>query len=128
VVFKLERERPPTAIHQNILYYVKGKNIRGLDLSTQKDVPLAGIVRGLPGQYPPPRALSYNPADNSLLMTSDTEGGMYAIHGLPKDLKAAALPVSYNQKKGSGGTALWIARNKFAVFDKATQVRILWGS
>ena len=70
VVFKLERERPPMAIHQNLLYYVKGKNIRGLDLTTQKDVPLAAFARGLPGQSPPPRALSYNPADNSVLMTS----------------------------------------------------------
>jgi coatomer protein complex subunit alpha (xenin) len=80
IVFKLERERPPLALHQNLLYYVKGKNIRGLDLGTVsnnsmtttgfKDVPLVALARGLPGQFPPPKAMSYNPADHSLLMTS----------------------------------------------------------
>ena len=39
LVFKLERERPAYAVHQNILYYVKDRNLRKLDFTTSKDVP-----------------------------------------------------------------------------------------
>lgn len=32
-----------------------------------------------------PRTLSYNPAENAILMTYDAEGGSYELHILPKD-------------------------------------------
>ncbi|VDD80775.1 unnamed protein product [Mesocestoides corti] len=37
VVFKLERERPAWTIHRDILYYVKGKQLRKLDFTATKD-------------------------------------------------------------------------------------------
>jgi coatomer protein complex subunit alpha (xenin) len=37
IVFKLERERPAFATHQNILYYVKERYLRKLDFNTSKD-------------------------------------------------------------------------------------------
>ena len=38
LIFKLERERPAFAVHQNILYYVKERYLRKLDFNTSKDV------------------------------------------------------------------------------------------
>lgn len=37
IVFKLERERPAFAAHQNILYYVKERYLRKLDFNSSKD-------------------------------------------------------------------------------------------
>ena len=122
VVFKMERERPAMTVFKNILYYVKDKHIRAHDLATKGDVPVVVVHRGLPGQYPPPRALSFNAAENSLLLTSDAEGGMYTMHSLPKTLTGEIANSTFDAKRGSGGTALFIARNKFAIHDKATQV------
>lgn len=38
IIFKLERERPAFAVHQNLLYYVKERYLRKLDFNTSKDV------------------------------------------------------------------------------------------
>ena len=38
IIFKLERERPAFAVHQNLLYYVKDRYLRKLDFTTSKDV------------------------------------------------------------------------------------------
>lgn len=40
IVFKLERERPAYAVHNNILFYVKDRYLRKLDFSTSKDNPV----------------------------------------------------------------------------------------
>ena len=37
VIFKLERERPAHALAGNLLYYVKEKYLRKLDLTTSRD-------------------------------------------------------------------------------------------
>ena len=38
IIFKLQRERPASAVHQNVLYYVKERFLRKLDFTTSKDV------------------------------------------------------------------------------------------
>jgi len=38
IIFKLERERPAFAVHQNVLYYVKERYLRKLDFNTSKDI------------------------------------------------------------------------------------------
>lgn len=40
IVFKLERERPAYAVHNNILFYVKDRYLRKLDFSSSKDNPV----------------------------------------------------------------------------------------
>jgi coatomer protein complex subunit alpha (xenin) len=45
IIFKLERERPAFAVHQNLLYYVKERHLRRLDFNTSKDV-AAMQIRG----------------------------------------------------------------------------------
>jgi coatomer protein complex subunit alpha (xenin) len=45
IVFKLERERPVYAVVGNLLYYVKEKYLRRLEMTTSKDVPLMQLRR-----------------------------------------------------------------------------------
>ena len=35
IVFKIERERPPFCVHENLVYYVKERQLRRLDLNTK---------------------------------------------------------------------------------------------
>lgn len=49
IVFKLERERPAFAVHNNVLYYVKDKFLRQLDFNTSKDVAVMQIRGGIKG-------------------------------------------------------------------------------
>lgn len=41
-----------------------------------------------------PRSLSYNPAENAVLLGSDAENGSYELYIVPKDSKGEACPVS----------------------------------
>ena len=41
-----------------------------------------------------PRTMSYNPADNAVLITSDAEGGSYELYVIPKDHRGDPAPVS----------------------------------
>lgn len=40
IVFKLERERPAYAVHNNVLFYIKDRFLRKLDFTTSKDQPV----------------------------------------------------------------------------------------
>ena len=55
IVFKLERERPVYAVVENLVYYVKDKYLRRLEITTSKDIPLMQL-RGY-------RIDIYKPAD-----------------------------------------------------------------
>ena len=58
VIFKLERERPAHAMSGNILYYVKEKYLRKLDLTTSRDTAVMQIRAGRSPVY----SMSYNQA------------------------------------------------------------------
>ena len=70
VVFKLERERPAYDIHNDMCFYVSNKTVRAYNFENATDVPMVNIKRGQPGQAPPPRTLSFNPAENSVLIST----------------------------------------------------------
>ncbi|EFJ41149.1 hypothetical protein VOLCADRAFT_77684 [Volvox carteri f. nagariensis] len=119
IVFKLERERPACATHGNTLYYVKDRYLRTYDFATQRDNPLMSIRRaGSAGANQGPKTLAYNPAENALLITSDVEGGSYELYAIPKE--AARGDTAPEAKRGLGTSAVFIARNRFAVLDKST--------
>jgi len=77
IVFKLERERPAYAVHGTTLFYVKERYLRTYDFANARDNPLISIRRpGATGTSSAgPRTLSYNPAENAVLLCSDAEGG-----------------------------------------------------
>ncbi|KAI8979742.1 coatomer protein alpha subunit [Mycotypha africana] len=121
IVFKLERERPAFQVHNNELYYVKNNILHIHDFPSTADQEVLS-VRKLGSQFVAPRTLSYNPAERAVLLTSPYEGGTYELYRLPKSLGGTLQEPSDESMKGSGFAALFIARNRFAVFDKTNQM------
>jgi coatomer protein complex subunit alpha (xenin) len=125
IVFKLERERPAFSLSGNQLFYVKDKVVRMADLTTGTNHGICS-VRKLGSQWVQPRTLSYNPAERAVLLTTQSaENGQYELVALPKTEGAQAgdgKDVASDGKKGTGSSAIFVARNRLAVLDKAGQV------
>lgn len=120
MVFKLERERPASAIYQNQLFYItKEKNVRSYDFSKNIESPSMLSLKKLGSPWVPPRTLSYNPAERAILVTSPADNGIYELVNLPRDASGAVEPT--DMKKGQGNSAIFVARNRFAVFSQAVQ-------
>jgi len=116
VVFKLERERPAHAIAGNILYYVKEKYLRKLDFTTSRDT---AVMQMRGGSRSPVYAMSYNAAENAVLLSTrapNAENSIYDLYVIPEDGDSSHATEG---KRSSGLTAIWVARNRFAVLDKS---------
>ena len=114
IVFKLERERPAYAQHQGTLYYVKDRYLRAYDYGSNRDNPLISVRSARGGHSAAPRSMSYNPAENAVLVNFDVDGGGYELHMLPKGPTGEAV----DSRRGTGSSAVFVARNRFAVLDK----------
>jgi len=116
VIFKLERERPAHALSGNLLYYVKEKYLRKLDFTTSRDTAVMQLRAGRSPVY----SMSYNQAENSVLLctrASNSENSTYDLYSMPKE-ENSSNPDAPEGKRSSGLTAIWVARNRFAVLDK----------
>ncbi|GAA6015320.1 hypothetical protein JCM10207_008947 [Rhodosporidiobolus poonsookiae] len=121
IVFKLDRERPAFSTHGNTLFYVRDKHVRAHDLTNGSDTSVIS-VRRLGTQYQQPRTLSYNPAEKAVIVTSATDNGLYELVRLPKDFSSGEIKDSATDgKRGTGHAALFVARNRLAVLDRAAQ-------
>ena len=116
IVFKLERERPAYTSHQGNLFYVKDRYLRCYDFESQRDNPLVSIRRTVGGPNSAPRSMSYNPAENAILISYDNTGENYELFILPKD--GGRGEVTGDSRRGSGIGAVFVARNRFATLDK----------
>ncbi|KAJ6495248.1 coatomer WD associated region-domain-containing protein [Mycena sanguinolenta] len=121
IVFKLERERPAFAVHQDTLYYIRDKYVRSYDFNTGADLGLLS-VRKFGSAYVPPRTLSFNPAERAVLVTISSDNGLYELTALPQQAQGELKDSSVDGKKGAGQSAIFVARNRFAVLQKATQI------
>lgn len=120
MVFKLERERPASSLYQNALFYVtKEKHVKSYDFTKNVESPSLMSLRKFGNSWVPPRTLSYNPAERSILVTSPVDNGTYELISLPKDAIGASDPTDL--KKGSGNAAVFVARNRFAVFTASSR-------
>lgn len=120
MVFKLERERPASAVYQNTLFYInKEKQVRSFDFQKNVESPTLLSLKKVGPAWLPPRTLSYNPAERSVLVTSAADDGSYDLINLPKDGSGAVEPTEI--KRGSGNSAIFVARNRFAVLSTASQ-------
>ncbi|GFF55482.1 putative coatomer subunit alpha [Aspergillus udagawae] len=120
MVFKLERERPASAVSQNQLFYItKEKHVKSYDFAKNVESPPMLSLRKLGSPWVPPRTLSYNPAERAILVTSPTDGGAYELIHLPRDATGAVEPTDV--KRGQASSAVFVARNRFAVFSQANQ-------
>ncbi|POI29730.1 hypothetical protein CIB84_006521, partial [Bambusicola thoracicus] len=123
IVFKLERERPAYAVHGNMLYYVKDRFLRQLDFNSSKDV---AVMQLRSGSKFPVFNMSYNPAENAVLLctrASNLENSTYDLYTIPKDADSQN-PDAPEGKRSSGLTAVWVARNRFAVLDRMHSILI----
>ncbi|TKR92815.1 hypothetical protein L596_007393 [Steinernema carpocapsae] len=121
IVFKIERERPPYCIHENQVYYVKERQLRRLDLASNKDTGLVQLRT--PKLMQPYHSLHYNPAENAFLVVTRTHNGdnsSYDLYKIGKDENNTET----EGKRSSGLAAVWVARNRFAVLDKNQQIVI----
>lgn len=128
-VFKLERERPAFDTHLARSFYVKDRYLRLHEFSNGRDIPLVSLRRTssntTPGIGGGPRHLFYNSlnkAENNVLIISDAEGGTYELitFGTESNGSGDAQDV----RRGSGLSAVFIARDRFAVLDKTRQLLI----
>ncbi|KAJ1937014.1 hypothetical protein EC988_008017, partial [Linderina pennispora] len=114
IVFKLERERPAAASHHNNLLYVRESQIRIHDFTNNNDAAMIAIRSAPAGQYlPPPRSMSFNPAEKAVLLTSDADGGSYELYNLPRQF-SGQLADAGQARRGTGTSAIWTGRNRFA--------------
>ncbi|KAF7316415.1 Coatomer subunit alpha [Mycena indigotica] len=120
IVFKLERERPAFAVHQDSLYYIRDKYVRSYDFNTGADLGLLS-VRKFGSVYVPPRTLSFNPAERAVLVTISSDNGLYELTSLPQQAQGEMKDSSVDGKRGAGQSAIFVSRNRFAVLQKATQ-------
>lgn len=119
MVFKLERERPASTVYQNQLFYItKEKHVRTYDFQRNVESPPMLSLKKLGSPWVPPRTLSYNPAERAILVTSPADSGIYELINLPRDASGAVEPE--DTKRGQGTSAVFVARNRFAVFNQAS--------
>ncbi|KZS96311.1 coatomer subunit alpha-2 [Sistotremastrum niveocremeum HHB9708] len=121
IVFKLERERPAFAIHMDNIYYIRDKYVRQHDLNTGNDVGVLS-VRKLGNQYIPPRTLSFNPAERAVVVQTTSDNGIYDIARLGRETSNDLPDSSTDGKRGTANSVVWVARNRFAALNKATQI------
>ncbi|KAL8129264.1 hypothetical protein V2J09_018419 [Rumex salicifolius] len=120
IVFKLERERPAFSVSGETMFYAKDRFLRLFEFSTQHDTQVMPFRRpGSTTLNQGPRTLSYSPTENAVLICSDVDGGTYELYIIPKDSFGRG-DVAQDVRRGVGGSAVFVARNRFAVLDKTS--------
>ncbi|KAI8054445.1 coatomer protein complex, subunit alpha [Syncephalis plumigaleata] len=119
LIFKLDRERPASVQSQNSLFFVRDRVLRLYDFTRNVDQPIMSIRRSAT-PYTQPRSISFNPAERAVLVCSAVDGGTYDLYSLPKEF-SGDLRDCPEPKRGSGTTAIFTSRTRFAVLDKAEQ-------
>lgn len=154
LVFKLERERPAYQSADQHLVYTKDRFLRMLDFNNGRDMPLVAVrqapasifdtVGSIGGPFgghpllssagagasstsavqPPPRSMSYNPAEHAVLLNHDADGGTYELYtNLPK-LGSTGGEALADPRRGSGVAAVFVGRNRFATLEKGKEIII----
>eukprot|EP01111_Echinosteliopsis_oligospora_P014697 TRINITY_DN5593_c0_g1_i1.p1 TRINITY_DN5593_c0_g1~~TRINITY_DN5593_c0_g1_i1.p1 ORF type:complete len:1233 (-),score=305.98 TRINITY_DN5593_c0_g1_i1:20-3718(-) len=115
IIFKLERERPTFTVYNNEkVLYVKDKYLRSYEFANGKDTPVL-TVRRTNGKV---QQMSYSAQDKAVLISTDADGGSYDLYLIPKDGRTDAT----DSKRGTGGHAVFVGRDRFAVLDKTSQI------
>jgi len=123
MVFKIERERPAYCVHENLVFYVKDRQIRKLDLIAKKDVAVCQVKPNKIMQ--PYYSLHYNPSENCFLLITrphNIENSNYDLYKVKREDNSGGEPE--DAKRSPGVSAVWCARNRFAVLDKTHKLII----
>lgn len=71
---------------------------------------------------PPARSMSYNPAEHAVILNHDADGGTYELYtNLPR-LGSTGAETLAEPRKGSGVSAVFVGRNRFATLEKGKEV------
>lgn len=119
VVFKLRRERPPFAVHNNYCFYVKDRYYRLRELDgAARDTVLLPITRGPAASNAAARRLevnSFSSGELMLLMHNAEEGGAYELLRYAGRLDAEKLAPTV--ATGAARSACFVGRTKFATLE-----------
>ncbi|KAI0559894.1 Coatomer subunit alpha WD40 repeat containing protein [Gracilaria domingensis] len=71
---------------------------------------------------PPARSMSYNAAEHAVILNHDADGGTYELYtNLPRMGQTGAETIA-EPRKGSGVSAVFVGRNRFATLDKGKEI------
>ncbi|KAL3910996.1 MAG: hypothetical protein SGPRY_008862, partial [Prymnesium sp.] len=93
------------------------------EYSSGKDNPLMSIRRPSGGAGGVARSVVFNEAEGMLLVCLDAEGGSYELYHIPSDSRGGEAGAG-ECKRGLGTSAVFVARQRFAVLDKNRQILI----
>lgn len=123
VIFKLNRERPPSDLDGDNLYLYKEQYVYEYSLKTGKEKPLMTTRRQRGANTAgAPRSLVYNSGDKSqhcflLYYEADSSYELCTVS------KAADGRGEENAPhRGYAKSVVWVSRNRFAVLDKSRQI------
>jgi len=123
LVFKLHKERPPSVVHENMVYYLKERYVRRLEIRSKKDVPLLLLRSHRTGPFEQQSAsLEYNPSENMLIVNYKSGDPQYMVVKLPKHDDNTST--SESNATTTFGAAVFCARNRIAVLNKDRYVVI----
>jgi len=127
VVFKLEKERPAYALAgKGNLFYIsitpsKERYLRRFEFATSRDTSLLNIRRTSGANNS--SSIQYNPDQQYLLVVStDGDQSQYELYSVQEDGSGDKKPSSSDVKRGSGVSAVWVKRDRFAVLEKNKQL------
>ena len=133
IVFKLQRERPPFDSFRNKMFYVKDRYLRSFEFRSNRDVPIVSLARRSGHAYTAgvgsagPHSVMYNQlnsADANILVYLDEDGGSYELHSFGAGAGERGEAESGDAQRGACMSACFVARNKFAVLDRAGKIHI----
>jgi coatomer protein complex subunit alpha (xenin) len=92
------------------------------DFNTTSDIGFLNM-RKFGSPHVLPKTLSFNLAERAIIATIPSDNGLYELASLPA-LSQGEVKDSIDGKKGtaSGYSAIFVARNRFAVLNKTSQV------
>ncbi|SCU93742.1 LAMI_0E15434g1_1 [Lachancea mirantina] len=117
MVFKLDRERPCSALNQNQLIFVnKEKQVQIFDYHKRVATLPYVSLKKIGNTWNAFRSISYNPSQHSILVNSiDGQSERFALCTLPKQPTGAIDPT--NIIEDSGSFATFVARHRFVVYN-----------
>lgn len=117
MIFKLDRERPCSTIHQNQLIFInKNKEVQSFDFQKAVSSLPYMSLKNVGQIWSAFRSISYNPSQHSILVNEANDKFSYVI--LPKEASGQIEPT--NIIEDSGNFATFVARNRFVVYNKST--------
>lgn len=118
MVFKLDRERPSSVIHQNELVFInKEKQVQAFDYHSKvSSLPYVSL-KNLGQAWNSFRSISYNPSQHSILVNEGND--RFGLVVLPKKPTGAVEPSGVLEDSGSFAT--FVARNRFVTYNKSIE-------